>query len=97
VSRIQTFTVTSLASNVESGDSGFASAQPAIAKLGLDRLKKREEERVKKLKDDEQNRGKGVTKEAQAIFDSFKRMYVAPFPTHPCSSHDTNPPQQHAD
>ena len=39
------------------------------------RLQQREEKRVRELKDGEKNMGKGVTKEAQAIFDSFNRMY----------------------
>lgn len=74
VSRIQSFQLLSLPS--ESGTSTFATAQPPIGPLDVKRLEERERARINKLKEDERNRGKGVTKEAQAIFDSFKRMYV---------------------
>jgi len=81
VSRIQTFQIILLTSNAESGESSLSNAQPAIAAVDIKRLKKREEERIRKLKEEEVNRGKGVSKEAQAIFDSFKRMYVYPTTT----------------
>lgn len=76
-SRIQTFQVVSLAAGAEAGDGSFANAQPAIGPVDTRRLREREQAKINKLKEDERNRGKGVTKEAQAIFDSFKRMYVA--------------------
>lgn len=64
----------SLAAGAESSESTFATAQPAIGPVDIKRLKQREEERVRQLKEEEANKGKGVSKEAQAIFDSFKRM-----------------------
>ena len=76
VSRIQSFQVLSLASGTDGSESSIATAQPAIGTVDVKRLKQREEQRIRKLKEEEQNRGKGVTREAQAIFDSFKRMYV---------------------
>lgn len=75
ISRIQSFQVLSLDGSGKGGGS-FASAQPQIGQVDVKRLRQREEEKIKKLKEDDVNRGKGVTKEAQAIFDSFKRMYV---------------------
>ena len=54
---------------------GLANAQPPIGPIDQQRLKQRLDAKVEKLKEEERNRGKGVTKEAQAIFDSFKRMY----------------------
>lgn len=76
VSRIQSFQIVSLASVADGGENGFASAQPSIGPVDTIQLKQREQRRLARLKEDEANRGKGVTKEAQAIFDSFKRMYV---------------------
>ncbi|KAK4548958.1 hypothetical protein LTR36_008731 [Oleoguttula mirabilis] len=76
VSRVQSFQIIALAGGAESSDSSIASSQPAIGTVDVKRLRHREEERVRKLKDEEKNMGKGVTKEAQAIFDSFKRMCV---------------------
>ena len=76
VSRVQSFQIVSLASGTNGSESTIATAQPAIGPVDIKRLKQREEEKIRKLKEDEKNRGKGVTREAQAIFDSFKRMYV---------------------
>ena len=76
VPRIQAFQVTALTAGAESGDASFATAQPAIGPVDTKRLKEREQGRINKLKEDEENRGRGVTKEAQAIFDSFRRMYA---------------------
>ena len=74
VSRIQSFQVISLATDSTSSD--FTGAQPPIGPVDIKRLELRERAKIDKLKEEERNRGKGVTKEAQAIFDSFKRMYV---------------------
>lgn len=76
VSRIQSFQVLSLPSTTETGASSFTTAQPPIGPVDVKRLEERERAKINKLKEDDRNRGKGVTKEAQAIFDSFKRMYV---------------------
>ena len=76
VSRIQSFQVISLASAAENSTSSFVTAQPPIGPVDIKRLEERERAKINKLKEEERNRGKGVTKEAQAIFDSFKRMYV---------------------
>jgi len=74
VSRIQSFQVLSLASGADGSESSIATAQPAIGPVDVKRLKQREEQRIRKLKEEEKDRGKGVTREAQAIFDSFKRI-----------------------
>jgi hypothetical protein len=71
VSRIQSFQVTALAGD---GTGTIANAQPSIGPVDTKRLKQREEARIRKLKEDETNRGRGVTKEAQDIFDSLKRV-----------------------
>lgn len=45
-----------------------------VGQADLKRGRDRERARIAQLKDEEESRGKGVTKEAQAIFDSLKRM-----------------------
>ena len=74
VSRIQSFQVLSLAP--DSDKATFASVQPAIGPVDIKRLEKREQSRIQQLKDYEKTRGKDVTKEAQAVFDAFKKLYV---------------------
>lgn len=81
ISRIQTFHIVSLASGDNARESGIASAKPNISAVDTRRLEKRCEERVRALKEQEKNRGKGVSKEGQAIFDAFKRMYVTSLTT----------------
>jgi uncharacterized membrane protein len=65
--RIQSSQVLSLA-GAEGGP------QSVIGPVDTRQLQKREEARVRQLREEEENRGKGVSKEAQAIFDSFRRM-----------------------
>ena len=74
IPRIQSFQIVSLASGERVRESGIASAKPSIAAVDIRRLEKRCEDRVRALKEQEKNRGKGVSKEGQAIFDAFKRM-----------------------
>ena len=74
VARIQSFQVISLASTAEAGTNSFASAKPPIGPVDVKRLEERERAKINQIKENEQNKGKGVSKEAQAIFDSFKRM-----------------------
>lgn len=72
VSRVQSFQIMALAE-----EGGFANAQPPITPVDYKRLEQRLETKISKAKDAERNQGKGVTKEAQAIFDAIRRMYVA--------------------
>ena len=65
----------SLPSTTETGANSFATVQPPIGPVDVKRLEERERASINKLKEDDRNRGRGVSKEAQAIFDSFKRMY----------------------
>lgn len=69
VSRIQNFQILELA-----GEGGFGNAQPPTAPVDYKRLEQRLEARVNQAKEEERNLGKGVTKEAQAIFDAIRRM-----------------------
>ncbi|CAK4034739.1 Hypothetical predicted protein [Lecanosticta acicola] len=76
ISQIQNFQLLSPSPAGDSGDRGFANAPTAIGRVDIQKLKKREEARVKQLKEEQQNRGRGVTSEGQAIFDSLKRINI---------------------
>ncbi|KAJ0419397.1 anticodon-binding domain-containing protein [Aspergillus carlsbadensis] len=71
ISRIQSFQIVSLAQNNES--TSFADAAPSLHALDIRALKAREANAVAKLQESEARRGKGVTREAQDIFDAFSR------------------------
>ncbi|WPH00617.1 Hypothetical protein R9X50_00344700 [Acrodontium crateriforme] len=73
ISKIQSFQITA-PSAINGSDSNAVKTAPSVGPVDLKRLKQREEERIRKLKEEEQDKGQGVTKEAQAIFDSFKRI-----------------------
>jgi hypothetical protein len=67
ISRIQNFSITRAAD-------GTAATQPTVGAVDMKQAKQREEARIAKLQEEERHRGKGVTSEAQALYDSFKRM-----------------------
>lgn len=52
-------------------------ATPKIGPVDIKKLKEREEKAVQKQKDDLRKRGKGVSAEAQAIFDALDRLYAS--------------------
>ncbi|KAF2195256.1 hypothetical protein K469DRAFT_6416 [Zopfia rhizophila CBS 207.26] len=56
----------------ESGP-GFDGALPSISKVDLEALKAREEQTIREMKKKDAMRGKGVTKEAQEVFDFLAR------------------------
>ncbi|KAK5735437.1 hypothetical protein LTR17_008134 [Elasticomyces elasticus] len=70
ISRIQSFQIMSLAD----GNADIANAHPKIAEVDVKRWEKRCEDRIAALKEQERNRGKGVSKEGQAIYDALKRI-----------------------
>ncbi|KAJ5720868.1 uncharacterized protein N7483_008802 [Penicillium malachiteum] len=76
VSRINSFQILSLSSNSTESPS-FTDAQPGIQALDTRALKAREIKAVGDLLDKEARRGKGVTREAQDIFDAFARTMPA--------------------
>lgn len=73
VSHLLNFQILSEAPRGEGAPAGFESATPSIGRLDLDALRNREEAAVRKLREQEANRGKGVTKEAQELFDFVRR------------------------
>lgn len=66
---------------------GFESAMPSISAMDLGALKAREDAAVRKLLEKEATRNRGVSKEAQEIFDAINRTYV--FPSHPSPHHSS--------
>ncbi|EER23858.1 hypothetical protein CPC735_052280 [Coccidioides posadasii C735 delta SOWgp] len=83
VARIQSFQLLSLPSQSPAaspnldGSAPFTDAYPTIYPLDIKSLRNREAAAVAKLQEREQRRGKGVTKEAQDLFDAFSRTMPA--------------------
>ncbi|KAL4895384.1 anticodon-binding domain-containing protein [Aspergillus ambiguus] len=74
ISRIQSFQLLSLATSAAAPDGpSFAEAVPPVHALDTRALKNREASAVAKLHESEARRGKGVTREAQDIFDAISR------------------------
>ena len=81
VSRIQNFQIISLpsaSSNNSENPPSFADAVPPVQALDIRALKNREATAIGKVLEGEARRGKGVTQEAQDLFDAFSRT----MPTH---------------
>lgn len=76
VSRIQSFQLLALASNPSEPPS-FTDALPSIQALDTRALKQREAKAIGEALDREARRGKGVTREAQDLFDAFSRTMPA--------------------
>lgn len=76
ISRIQNFQLLALPSN-SSDSPSFTDALPSIQALDARALKQREAKAVGEALDREARRGKGVTREAQDIFDAFSRTMPA--------------------
>lgn len=76
VSRIQSFQLLALPSNASESPS-FTDALPPIQALDNRVLKQREAKAIGEALDREARRGKGVTREAQDIFDAFSRTMPA--------------------
>ncbi|KAL3478074.1 anticodon-binding domain-containing protein [Aspergillus californicus] len=73
ISRIQSFQVLSLDSSAQNETTSFSDANPTLHALDIRALKAREANAVSKIQESESRRGKGVTREAQDLFDAFSR------------------------
>jgi len=77
VSRIQSFQLLALPSSNPSDSPSFIDALPPIQALDTRALKAREAKAIGEAMDREARRGKGVTREAQDLFDAFSRTMPA--------------------
>jgi hypothetical protein len=77
ISRIQHFQILALAPPSNSTSSSFTDAQPTIQALDTRALKARESKAIGEALDREARRGKGVTTQAQDLFDAFSRTMPA--------------------
>ncbi|KAA8644378.1 hypothetical protein EYZ11_001395 [Aspergillus tanneri] len=78
VSRIQSFQLLTLAPSTGTPEGpSFSDAVPPVHALDIRALKTREANAVSKLQENEARRGKGVTREAQKLFDAFSRTMPA--------------------
>lgn len=80
VSRIQNFQIISLpssSSNNTENSPSFTDAVPPVQALDTRALKAREATAISKVLEGEARRGKGVTQEAQDLFDAFSRTMPA--------------------
>lgn len=82
VSRIQSFQILALPPSSSSESPSFTDAQPTIQALDTRALKAREVKAIGEAMDREARRGKGVTREAQDIFDAFSRTMPARWDGH---------------
>jgi hypothetical protein len=55
---------------------GFDAAVPSISKVDIAALQAREEHTIREMKKKDAQKGKGVSKEAQELFDAIARTYV---------------------
>lgn len=53
---------------------GFDGALPSISKVDLAAIRAREEQTIREMKKKDAQKGKGVSKEAQEIFDAVSRL-----------------------
>ncbi|KAI4836142.1 hypothetical protein E4T44_08425, partial [Aureobasidium sp. EXF-8845] len=72
IQHISSFDIVSLDSNA--AKQSFATVQPPIAPVDIKKLREREEAKIRQLREQEANKGKGVSREAQQIFDALKRL-----------------------
>ena len=73
---ILSFEIVGAGERIPDSGPGFDGALPSISRVDLDAIKAREEQTIREMKRKDAQKGKGVTKEAQEIFDFFARTYV---------------------
>ena len=70
---ILSFEVIGLGERVAESAPGFDGALPSISKVDLAALQAREEQTIRDMKKKDAQKGKGVSKEAQELFDAISR------------------------
>ncbi len=79
VSRIQSFQLLALPQDTARADgssTGFDGVVPSIGRVDTKALEAREQAAIRKMKERDAARGRGVGREAQEIFDALARTYV---------------------
>jgi len=71
---ILSFELIGAAERVADAGPGFDGALPSISKVDIAALKAREEQTIREMKKKDAQKGKGVSKEAQDIFDAISRL-----------------------
>ncbi|KAH7118961.1 anticodon-binding domain-containing protein [Dendryphion nanum] len=74
---ILSFELVGSGERVPESAAGFDGALPSISKVDLDALKAREEQTIREMKKKDAQKGKGVTREAQDLFDFIARTLPA--------------------
>ncbi|KAH0194655.1 hypothetical protein KCU70_g301, partial [Aureobasidium melanogenum] len=72
IKHISSFDIISLDPNA--AKQTISTVQPPIAAVDIKKLRDREEAKIRQLRDQEANKGKGVSREAQQIYDALRRM-----------------------
>ncbi|KAF3035080.1 hypothetical protein E8E12_000118 [Didymella heteroderae] len=70
---ILSFEIIGLGERGQQTNAGFDNAVPSIAKVDMAALMAREEQTIREMKKKDEQRGKGVSREAQEIFDAVSR------------------------
>jgi hypothetical protein len=73
---ILSFEIVGSGERVAESGPGFDGAVPSIAKVDLAALQAREEQTIREMKKKDAQKGKGVSKEAQELFDAISRTWV---------------------
>ncbi|KAI9662515.1 MAG: hypothetical protein M1821_008682 [Bathelium mastoideum] len=77
ISKIQSYQIQSLPNDSPRSDSASENGLFSMAKLDFKALKSREQATIRKIKERDTMKGKGVSKEAQEIFDAMARTLPA--------------------
>jgi hypothetical protein len=88
IKHMSSFEIVSL--NPTAAKQTIDNVQPAIAPVDLKKLREREETKIRQLRGQEANKGKGVTQEAQQIYNALQRMCVALMLGYPSPPADTS-------
>ncbi|CAD0083425.1 unnamed protein product [Aureobasidium vineae] len=93
IKHISSFDIVSLDPNA--AKQTISTVQPPIAAVDIKKLRDREEAKIRQLRDQEANKGKGVSREAQQIYDALKRLEIVvndsviispPYNVHDCKA-----------
>jgi hypothetical protein len=78
---ILSFEIVGSAERPAEAATGFDAAVPSISKVDIAALQAREEHTIREMKKKDAQKGKGVSKEAQELFDAIARTYVYSSPS----------------